>query len=101
MRARQSPERGRQEFGAAARSRSEGYQSLDPRAARLWQVVQGKNRQLDVPDRTGAGTGRAKRLSAARQGVGRIEFDQWPAVCAWPARGLRSLAAARQYRLGL
>ncbi len=59
MRARQSPERGRQEFGAAARSRSEGYQPLDPRAARLWQAVQGKDRQLDVPDRAGAGTGRA------------------------------------------
>ena len=38
---------------------------------------------------------------AARQGAGRIELDQRPALCARPARGFRPLAAARQCRLGL
>ncbi|MGY4298162.1 choline dehydrogenase-like flavoprotein [Bradyrhizobium sp. i1.4.4] len=32
---------------------------------------------------------------------GRIELDQRPALCPRPARGLRSLAPARQCRLGL
>ena len=42
-----------------------------------------------------------QRVSTARQGAGRIEFDQRPALCPRPARGLRSLASARQQRLGI
>ena len=38
---------------------------------------------------------------AARQGAGRLELDQRPALPARPARGLRPLAPARQYRLEL
>src|ERR1700730_5435309 len=92
----QSPECGRKKFRAAARGRTQGYQPLDSRAARIWQAVQGEDRQLDVPDRAGAGTGRAKRVSTARQGAGRIEFDQRPALYPRSARGLRPLASARQ-----
>ena len=51
-------------------------QSLDPRAARLRQAVQGKSRQLDVPDRARAGAERAAGVSAARKSAGRFEFDQ-------------------------
>src|SRR5260370_34409393 len=101
MRARQSPERRRKKFGAVTRSRSEGQQHLDPRAAWIWQAVQGQERQLDVPDRTGTGTGRTNRLSTTRQGPGRIEFDQRLALRSGPTRGLRSLAPARKQWMGL
>src|SRR5258706_10382137 len=101
MRARQSPELGRKKFGAAVRGRSEGHQHLDPCAARIWQAVQGQKAQLDVSDRTRTGTGRANRVSAARQGLGRIKFDQRPALRSGPARGLRSLASAWQRWMGL
>ncbi len=33
--------------------------------------------------------------------LGGIEFDQWPALRSRPARGLRPLAPARQFGLGL
>src|SRR5258705_9167277 len=101
MRARQSPERRRQTFGVAAGGRPEGHQSLDPCAAWLRKTVQGKIRQLDVPDRARTGLERAAGVPAARKGARRLELDQRLVVRAWPARGLRSLASARQCRLGL
>jgi choline dehydrogenase len=90
----------RQTFRVAAGGRTQGQQSLDPRPARLRQTVQGKIRQLDVPDRAGAGIERPAGIPAARQSARRVEFDQRLAVCAGPARGLRSLASARQCRWG-
>ena len=50
----------RQAFRAAAGSRSARPQYLDSRAARLRKAVQGHKRQLDVPDRAGAGPRRAQ-----------------------------------------
>ncbi len=64
-----------------------------PKDTNLWihvplgygRLFKEKSRQLDVPDRAGAGTGWAKRVSATRQGSGRIEFDQRLALCSRPA----------------
>src|SRR6266481_3339347 len=101
MRAGEPLDRRWQEFGAAVGSRSQGYSHLDPRAARLWPAVQGKIGQLDVSDRARAGPERTSGVSAAWKSARRLEFDQRTALRSRPARGLRSLAPARQCRLGL
>src|SRR6202171_5713711 len=46
------------------------------------------------------GLGGGAGLHARGQGFGRFEFDQRPALRSRPARGLRSLAPARQSGLG-
>ena len=51
--------------------------------------------------RAGARAATTADHPAARQGAGRLELDQRPALHPRPARGLRSLAPARQRRLEL
>ena len=74
MRARQSAERRRQAFGAAAGSRPEGHQHLDPRAARLRQAVQGKDPSTGCtrPSRSRAWTDARCSSRAARCWADRV-----------------------------
>ncbi len=59
--------------------------SLDPHPARLRQAVRRPQRQLALRDRAGARARQPRDHPAARQGAGRVELDQRPALYARPA----------------
>ena len=76
-------------------------QHLDPHPARLRQAVHQRQGQLALRVRAGAGAQQPPHHPAARQGAGRLELDQRPALHPRPGGGLRPLAPARQRRLEL
>ena len=101
LRAGQPPHRERTAPRAAPRGRRQRCEPLDPRAGRLCAHIHRSALQLDVPDGARACAGEPHRFLAARQGVGRVEFDQCHAVRARAAGGLRRLARRRQSGLGM
>ena len=101
LRAGQPPDRLGPPSRAAARSRRARPASVDSHPARLRQAVRRRAGELALQVGARARTAQPADHPAARQGAGRIELDQRPALSARPARRLRPLAAARQHRLEL
>ena len=83
----------------AHRGRRRGPQHLDSHPARLRKTVRQPEGQLALQHGARARAQRSPHHPAARQGAGRIELDQRPALHPRPARGFRPLAPARQCRL--
>ena len=101
LRAGQPADRIRAPSRPAARGRRRGPQHLDPHSARLRQAVHQPEGELALRVRAGARAQRPPHHPAARQGAGRIELDQRPALHPRPGAGFRPLAPARQRRLEL
>ena len=74
---------------------------VDPHPARLRQAIQQRQGQLALQERTRAGAQQPPGDPAARQGAGRFELDQRPALYPRPEGRFRPLAPTRQHGLGL
>src|SRR6056297_2971691 len=87
--------------GAFARSRGARHLPLDPYSDGISLLHRKPAHGLVFSHGAGAGAERAVAALSARQGSGRVQFDQRDAVSARSGCRLRRLAADGQYRLGL